>query len=136
LEADKGIMENKITLVTEPDDINIDGIRILAYDLTPEQSQIFSNCFLPIENFSPIVVYVANGQNDPKWTIDKKQKCSIIILNAESQDQTMVGYLTAQKNSYYFGNLRSISEANVSLIQDTTQLTTIMEEHITKYEKL
>ena len=48
----------------------------------------------------------------------------------------MVGYLAAQHNSYYFGNLRSVSEANRSVIQETKQLTIIMEDQIAKYEKL
>jgi len=136
LETIKGIMENKIILVTPPDDIIHDGIRILAFDLRPEQSQMVSDCLSQLQEIPQIIVYVANGQDDPKWIIDKKQKCSIIVLNAESQDQTMVGYLAAQHNSYYFGNLRSVSEANRSVIQETKQLTMIMEDQIIKHERL
>ena len=129
-------MENKITLVTQPDDVTYDGLRILAYDLMPNQSQMVSDCLSQLKDIPQIIVYVANGHDDPKWIIDKKQKCSIIVINAESQDQTMVGYLSAQRNSYYFGNLRSVSEANGSVIQETKQLTMIMEDQIAKHEKL
>ena len=136
METIKGIMENKITLVTPPDDVIYDGIRVLAYDLMPDQSQMISDCLSQLKDIPQIIVYIANGHDDPKWIIDKKQKCSIIIINAESQDQTMVGYLSAQHNSYYFGNLRSVSEANGSMIQETKQLTTIMEDQIIRHEKL
>jgi len=63
--------------------------------------------------------------------LTKKQKCSIIIFNAESQDQTMVGYLSAQTNSYYFGELRSLSSANNNKINEKQKLTKIMEDLIT-----
>jgi len=131
LETIKGIMENKIILVTPPDDIIHDGIRILAFDLRPEQSQMVSDCLSQLQEIPQIIVYVANGQDDPKWIIDKKQKCSIIVLNAESQDQTMVGYLAAQKNCYYIGNLRSVSSVNNRPIITIDDLKTIMEDKLT-----
>ena len=129
-------MENKIILVTPPDDITHDGLRILAYDLYSEHSKIVSDCLSQLDNIPKIIVYVANGNDDPKWVIDKKQKCSIIVFNAESQDQTMIGYLAAHHNSHYFGNLKSIAGANPSVIQDLTQLKTIMEDQIIKYETI
>lgn len=129
-------MRNKITLVTPPDDIIVDGFRILTYDLEPHQSQLISEALVKLDNIPSTVIYIANGKDDPSWIIDKKQKCSIIVLNAESLDQTMVGYLIAQRNSYYFGNLRSITGVNNSAIQNIEELKNTLEEHIIRYEKL
>ena len=56
---------------------------------------------------------------------------SIIIFNAEADDQTMIGYLTAQTNSYYFGQLRSLDSVNNNRINTEEQLTTIIGDHIT-----
>ena len=123
-------MNGKIVIVTPPDDIQIDGIRILAFDLTPDQSQLLSDVLKDTDDIST-VVYLYNGNNNSEWVLDKKQKCSIIIFNAESQDQTMVGYLSAQTNSYYFGELRSLSSANNNKINEKQQLTKIMEDLIT-----
>ena len=122
-------MTSKITLITPPDDIGTDGSRILIYDLTTNQSQLVSTCLGKINSANQIILYVANGKDDTKWIVDKKQKCSIIITNAESEDQTMVGYLAAQKNSYYFGKLRSVSSANPYEITSIEQLKKIMEEN-------
>jgi hypothetical protein len=132
----QGTMNNKVTLVTYPDDVAHDGIRILGFDLQPHQTQLISDSFNSLDQIPHLVVYLANGQDDSKWIIDKKHKCSIILINAESQDQTMVGYLAAQGNSHYFGTLRSISCANRSVIDDKHQLTTVLEELITNNAKL
>jgi hypothetical protein len=110
-------MKNKITLVTYPDDVLFDAFRILTFDLTQDQSALVS--------------YIANGNHSCEWTLDKKQKCSIIIINAESTDQTMVGYLAAQKNCYYIGNLRSVSSVNNRSIITIDDLKTIMEDKLT-----
>jgi len=68
--------------------------------------------------------------DDPSWIVDKKQKSSIIILNAESEDQTMVGYLASNFNSYYFGVLRSIGEINTSEIFSIENIEQLMEKVI------
>ena len=124
-------MKNKITIITPPDDVLQDGVRILCYGLEKEQTLLISSIIYNLEECKPSIIYVSNGQNDSEWVLDKKQKCSIIIFNAESQDQTMVGYLSAQTNSYYFGELRSLSSANNNKINEKQQLTKIMEDLIT-----
>ena len=124
-------MKNKITIITPPDDILQDGVRILCYGLEKEQTLLISSIIYNLEECKPTIIYVSNGQNDSEWVLDKKQKCSIIIFNAESQDQTMVGYLSAQTNSYYFGELRSLSSANNNKINEKQKLTKIMEDLIT-----
>src|SRR6056300_177261 len=110
---------DKIILVTPPDDVFEDAVRIIAFDLTTEQNQILSNAINNINlSDTKLIVYVYQNSDDSKWLLDKKQKSSIIIFNAESYNQTIVGYLAAQNNSYYFGDLRSIGDANSSRIND------------------
>ena len=117
---------NKVTVVTPPDDILQDGVRVLTYDLTPIQNDLVSQAIRDIQN--DIIVYIAKSQDDVKWTLDKKQKCSIIIINAESENQTMVGYLAAQPNSYYIGNLRSLKDVNIRELNSIESIKQIMEE--------
>ena len=124
-------MKNRITVVTAPDDVLMDGKRILAYSLSVEQKKMISDLLYNFEQHANTIIYVANGQEDPRWVLDKKQKCSIIIFNAETINQTMVGYLSAQTNSYYFGELRTLSSVNNNKINEKQQLTKIMEDLIT-----
>ena len=88
-----------------------DGTRILAYDLTATQNNTVSQALREVEN--DVIVYIAKSTDDPKWVLDKRQKCSILIFNAESENQTMVGYFAAQPNSYYLGNLMSLKDVNI-----------------------
>jgi hypothetical protein len=127
----KAIVNNKITIITTPDDILQDGIRILVCGLKEEQSTLVSSIIYNLKDYKPTIIYVSNGQNDTEWLLDKKQKCSIIVYNAEMEDQTMVGYLAAQSNSYYFGELRSLTSVNKNKINNKEQLTKIMEDLIT-----
>jgi len=124
-------VNNKITIITTPDDILQDGIRILVCGLKEEQSTLVSSIIYNLKDYKPTIIYVSNGQNDTEWLLDKKQKCSIIVYNAEMEDQTMVGYLAAQSNSYYFGELRSLTSVNKNKINNKEQLTKIMEDLIT-----
>jgi len=129
-------MNEKITLVSYPDDILDDGFRILTYGLSPEQSLLVSSVLTKLENIPPLVCYIANGLESEQWTLDKKQKSSIIIFNADHDNQTMIGYLAAQTNSFYFGTLRSIGLVNKNALEGMEQLKNIMEELTTKYAKL
>ena len=120
-------MDNKITIVTSPDDVLVDGFRILTFDLTQEQSSIISNV-LKDSNLPDTIVYVYNIMDkNIKWLIDKKFKSSIIYFNAQSQDQTTVGYLAAQRNAYYFGDLRELSCVNTNQVISNDAIRQIME---------
>ena len=130
------VNNNKITLVTFPDDVLHDGVRILIFDLTPAHTQLISGVLYNMKEIQNTVIYVSNGQDDTQWALDKKQKCSIILYNAESQNQTMVGYLTAQSNSYYFGELKTLSSVNNNKIISKEQIEMIMEDQYKKYAKL
>ena len=127
----QAIVKNRITIVTPPDDITQDGVRILVYGCTKEQTLLISSVIYQLEECKPTIIYVSNGQNDSEWALDKKLKCSIIVFNAEADDQTMIGYLTAQTNSYYFGQLRTLDGVNGNRINTEEQLTTIIGDHIT-----
>lgn len=127
----KANVKNKITIITSPDDISQDGVRILVYGCKEEHTLLISSVIYQLEECKPTIIYVSNGQNDSEWALDKKLKCSIIIFNADADDQTMIGYLAAQSNSYYFGQLRTLDVVNSNRIDSKEQLTTIMEDHIT-----
>lgn len=125
-------MNKKITLVTSPDDVIFDAKRILTYDLTNDQSLLVSYALSKIDLEDQTVVYVANGKDNSAWTLDKKQKSSIIVVNAEANDQTMVGYLMAQNNSYYIGKLRSLAPLQKTELKTVDELIKIMEDDKTK----
>lgn len=127
----KANVKNRITIITPPDDIAQDGVRILVYGCTKEQTLLISSVIYQLKECKPTIIYVSNGQNDSEWALDKKLKCSIIVFNAEADDQTMIGYLTAQSNSYYFGQLRTLECVNNNRIDTEEQLTTIIGDHIT-----
>ena len=123
-------MIDKITLVTPPDDVIEDAIRILTFDLTTEQNQILSNAINGDNNLpNKLIIYVYQNSNDFKWLLDKKQKSSIIIFNAESINQTVVGYLSAQQNSFYFGELKNLSIANSSRIYSENEVYKIINKN-------
>ena len=129
------MIKNKITLVTPPDDVLFDAVRILVFDLSTAHTQLISSVLYNMDSIPNTVIYVCNGQDNSKWVLDKKQKCSIIIYNADSDNQTMVGYMAAQSNAYHFGNLKSLSAINNKIISKE-QIEMIMEDQYKKYAKL
>ena len=132
------VNKNKLTIVTPPDDVLFDAVRILVFDLTTQHTQLISSVLYNMDNIPNTVIYVCNGQDNAEWVLDKKQKCSIIMYNADSDNQTMVGYLAAQSNSYYFGDLKSLSAINNNnnKIISKEQIEMIMEDEYKKYAKL
>jgi|MGYP001182352714 hypothetical protein len=125
-------MNNTINIITPPDDIQLDALRILTYDLAPEQSQLISDVLSNIDSLPNIIIYVAKSGQECEWVVDKKHKSSIIISNAHSQDQTMFGYLLAQQNSYYFGQT-GLQLANKNEIMNIEQINNILEIAINTY---
>lgn len=118
-------MSDEVLIVTEPDDTYLDGYRILLVDLTPDQSQAVSLGLLAADLTTRIVLYHWNSVNNVNWLLDKKAKCQLIIFNADSTNDLVTGFISAQKNSHYFGNLKLLASANNSKIysqEDCTQL--------------
>lgn len=127
-------MSNKVILVTAPDDILVDGLRILLVNLTNEQTQIISDALTGIPSLPTIVLYVWNT-NENDWLFDKKQKSNLIIFNAESENEIIIGYMAAQRNSAYFGNLKNLSNINPQGIYNIDDCKNLLLSAIEKYEQ-
>jgi hypothetical protein len=129
-------MTDKIVIVTPPDDILTDGVRVLLFDLVDEQTAILSDALKQLRDTTAnAIVYSYNSLNENiDWLIEKKQKSDLIIFNANSTNDLMVGYLAAQPNSYYFGTLRSLQTANNCAIYNTDQAIQLLETTLTHYE--
>jgi hypothetical protein len=129
-------MIDKIVLVTPPDDVLVDGIRLLLVDVTIPQSQMVSSVLTQFETIPTVVAYMWSSGDSVDWLIDKKHKSDIIIFNADSDNDIVVGYLSAQPNSYYFGNLKLLSTVNRSAIYNTDQIYDLLEKLIGHYVKI
>jgi hypothetical protein len=128
-------MTDKILVITNPDDASLDGIRILAVNLTQEQGQIVSNALLQFDNFSiNILNYVWKTSDSVAWLLDKKIKSDVIIFNADAEDNTITGYLSAQSKSYYFGTLKDLHLVNDRAIYSTEDVLTLLETMVKKHE--
>jgi hypothetical protein len=128
-------MTDRILVITAPDDAPLDGIRILAVNLTQEQGQIVSNALLQFDNFNVNVInYVWNTGEDVNWLLDKKVKSDVIIFNADVDDNTVTGYLSAQTKSCYFGTLKDLYLANDRAIYTIEDVLTLLEIIVKKHE--
>jgi hypothetical protein len=132
-------MTDKILVVTAPDDSLIDGIRVLLVELNSDQSQVVSNALLTSDTKYSIITYSWKMGDSIDWLIDKKTKSDIIIFNAEAEAngaiELIIGYIAAQPNSYYFGNLKSLAKANDSAIYTTDQILSLLEKAKDYYDK-
>lgn len=126
-------MTNRIVLVTQPDDVLDLGIRILVIDLTIEQSNELSEALKNLDTDDDIIVYKWTFGDDIQWCIDKIYKADLIFFNAESQNQTIAGFLAAQKKSAYFGNLMSLKDVNKSVVYDRDSCLNFLNQKL-KYE--
>lgn len=127
---------NRITLITEPDDLARDAFRILCVDLNTDQTQIVSDSLTAVENELECVVYVWNSNDSDTWLFDKKQKSNLIIFNACSYNSELVGYLAAQPNSLYFGPLKFLSHINDRDIYDVTVCKSFLIQYMQRYEQI
>jgi hypothetical protein len=127
-------MTDKVYLVTAPDDVLLDGARMLLVDLTQEQTQLVSTALTQSNDIPTLIAYVWNNGDSSDWLLDKKHKSDVIVFNAESENQTVVGYMAAQPNSYYFGTLKSLHNANKSAIYNTDDCVTIIDKTLRNYE--
>jgi hypothetical protein len=127
-------MTDKVIVVTDPDDIVIDGLRILLVDLSLEHTQLISDALTKIDKIPTIITYMWQSNNSVDWLLDKKHKSWLIIFNADSQNDIVTGYLAAQRNSYYFGTLKNLSKANTRVINSSHELLDLLLLTIAKYE--
>lgn len=126
-------MDN-ILVVTPPDDIHTDGFRLLLVDLTPDQSQIVSDSLLQLKSLPSVVVYSWKSDDLDEWLLQKKKKSDLIIFNAESSKHLLIGYLSAQINTYYFGTLRTLSTVNNRVLLNTDQCIELLDSYIATYK--
>ena len=118
-------MADKVLVVTSPDDVLIDAYRILIVGLNPDQSKTLSDALLNIRYEGNVVLYLWEG-GSPEWLLDKKHKSDLIIFNADNENEALVGYMAAQKNSHYFGTLKFLSGANTKTIYSSEDLETLL----------
>jgi hypothetical protein len=126
---------DKILLISSPDDVLEEALRILLIDLDKNQSDIVSQCLLSINDLPHTIVYVWKNLEDTSWLFDKSLKSDLIIFNADSENQTLVGYLAAKRNSWYFGQLKTLYTINKSAIYDVTQCSELLERTLITYGK-
>jgi hypothetical protein len=122
-------VSDKILIVTAPDDTTLDGIRVLHVDLSEEQRQVVSSAMLISEISHTIINYVWNINDPISWLLDKKSKCDIILFNADSTLDLVVGYIAAQPQSYYFGILRDLQLVNDRAIYNTNDILSLLEKN-------
>ena len=129
-------MSDKILVVTPPDDTLINGIRILHVELNEEQSMIVSSALMNSNTQHTVVNYVWKMGDSVEWLLDKVIKSDFILFNADSPNngatELIIGYIAAQPNSYYFGNLRDLNLVNTSVIYNSDQIINILENHTNK----
>jgi hypothetical protein len=107
-------MSDKVIVATAPDDVLIDAFRLLLVDLNSVQSKTISDALLELSLDTNVVVYLWKSTDPMSWLLDKRSKANLIIFNADSTNDIIVGYMAAQKKSHYFGNLKLLSGANVA----------------------
>jgi|LauGreDrversion4_2_1035121.scaffolds.fasta_scaffold102267_4 hypothetical protein len=111
-----------VVIATSPDDVLTDGYRILLVDLDQHQSKTVSDVLLDISYTGSIIIYNWKTGDDTSWLIDKKHKSNLILFNADSSNEQIVGYIAAQKNSHYFGYLKNLAGANTKAIYASEDL--------------
>ncbi len=125
-------MTDRILVVTPPDDILLDGIRISHVNLNEEQSNIVSAALLNSTLPHTIINYVWNMGNPVEWLLDKIAKSDLVIFNADGPvdpgKDVIIGWTAAQPQSYYFGNLKDLHLANDRAIYSVDELTTLLEK--------
>ena len=90
-------MNSKVILVTDPDDVPYDGVRLLLVNLTADQTQLLSTALSKINNLPMVVLYIWNNSSSD-WLFDKKHKSHYIIFHAEHEHELIIGYMSAQRN--------------------------------------
>lgn len=126
---------NKLVLVTPPDDVDTDGLRILLVGIQPERTNLISSALTQLPTIPNTVLYMWAAGNDIKWLLDKKRKSDLIIFDVDNLPGELVGYFVAQTNSYYFGHIRELGIINNNSILDAEQCYELLENTITTYEK-
>lgn len=129
-------MTERILIVTAPDDIPLQGIRIVHIDLTEEQRSIVSASLLQSSSLHNIVNYVWNTGESVPWLLDKISKSDLVIFNANSSNELIVGWAAAYYKSYYFGVLKDLHIANDRAIYNIEDISMLLEKVTRHYEQI
>ena len=127
-------MTDRVLIVTPPDDVLIDGFRLLLVDLNVEQTKTISDSLLNTHSKSTIITYLWTNKDNTDWLLDKKIKSDLIIFNADSHNELIVGYIAAQKNSHYFGTLKTLAIANAKAIYASEDCESLLKLNIDNHE--
>jgi hypothetical protein len=127
-------MSDRILLVTTPDDTPVDAIRILLVDLAPEHTQLISDALNQFTSIPNIVAYVWKEGDSIDWLLDKKHKSHSIIFNANCENHLIIGYMSAQSNSHYFGVLKLLQNVNRNAIYNVNDCVNVINNLIIRYE--
>jgi hypothetical protein len=129
-------MTDRLLIVTEPDDTPIQGIRIVHVDLTQEQRSIVSAALVQSSLMHSVINYVWNVNESIEWLIDKIAKSDLVIFNADSANELIVGWSAAHRKSYYFGTLKDLSIANNRAIYSVEDISILLEKVARQYEQV
>lgn len=119
-------MTDKVIVVTAPDDVLLDGIRLLLVNLNQEQGKCISDALMAFQNSNIVITYVWN-QESVNWLLDKKLKSKLIFFNADTDNDMLNGYLSAQPNSHYFGTLKDLHIVNNRAIYNVEDILNLLE---------
>jgi hypothetical protein len=130
-------MTEKILIVTPPDDILLQGIRILHIDLDDSQGSVVSDALMQTSLSNNIINYVWKMGNRVDWLLDKTPKCDLIFFNAggaaDPGRDLIMGWISAQPQSYYFGILKDLHLVNDRAIYSAEDVVTLLEKVAKKY---
>jgi hypothetical protein len=131
-------MSDRILVVTPPDDTLLQGIRIVHVELTEEHSAIVSNALMQATLPYTIINYVWKMGDSIAWLMDKIVKGDLIIFNASPENngatELIIGWVSAQPRSYYFGNLKDLHMVNDRAIYSVDEILTLLEKVSNHYE--
>lgn len=119
-------MNNKIVLVTSPDDLSTHGVRLCLVNLNQEQLNLLTQVLTEIDVDQSVIAYIWNPKDPYEWFIDKKLKSDVILFNALAPSPVLNGYLVAHPNCYYFGTLREVTHLYNKEITSPIQLSSII----------
>lgn len=133
-------MTDRILLVTPPDDILLDSIRITHLQLTDEQSSMISTALMNSTLPHTIVNYVWKMGDRVDWLLDKIAKSDLVFFDADSPNngaiELILGWTAAQPQSYYFGRLRDLHLANDRAIYTSDDILILLEKISRNYEQI
>ena len=123
-------MTDKILVITAPDDILQSGIRIAHINLTQPQSQSISQALMQSTLPHTVINYVWNQGDSKLWLFDKIPKTDLILFNADCdiESSMLIGWLSADPRSYYFGDLRDLNIVNDRVLYNSDDILKLLEK--------